>query len=121
MTGWFTVQVEREACLIRLTMGGFFESMTIVKMRSDLIQAISDLPCEANAHVTLCDIREMDIQTQERVGEFTKLVGGDAVRSRRLAFVTAKSLARMQAKRLTSRDGVEFFTDIVAAERWLNG
>jgi hypothetical protein len=119
MQGWFRVEVERDACLIRLTMGGFFDSATIGAMRRELVQAVATLPCGANAHLTLCDIREMDIQSQERVEEFARLVGSDDIRSRRLAFVTAKSLARLQAKRLTTRGGVEFFSDLDAALGWL--
>jgi SpoU rRNA methylase family enzyme len=120
MAGWFRIDVEPSACLVRLTMGGFFDSATIAAMRRDLVVAIAALPCVANAHVTLCDIREMDIQSQERVEEFARLVGSDDIRSRRLAFVTAKSLARLQARRLTSREGVEFFSEIKAALDWLH-
>ncbi|MBP8232266.1 MAG: hypothetical protein KAY22_08185 [Rhizorhabdus sp.] len=119
--GWFAIDVEKDLKLIRLTMGGFFESATIVEMRTRMVEAIATLACAANDHLTLCDICEMDIQSQERVGEFAKLVGSDDVRSRRLAFVTARSLARLQAKRLTSREGVEFFTDPDMALDWLTG
>ncbi|MFZ5705167.1 MAG: hypothetical protein ACOY5R_07860 [Pseudomonadota bacterium] len=119
MQGWFVVDVEKDLKLIRLTMGGFFESATIVEMRAQLIEAIATLACKPNDHLTLCDIRDMDIQSQERVGEFAKLVGSDDVRSRRLAFVTARSLARLQAKRLTSREGVEFFAGTSEAFDWL--
>ncbi|MGC6328922.1 hypothetical protein ACNI3R_05555 [Rhizorhabdus sp. FW153] len=117
--GWFAIEVEKDLKLIRLTMGGFFESATIVEMRARMVEAIATLACAANDHLTLCDICEMDIQSQERVGEFAKLVGSDDVRSRRLAFVTARSLARLQAKRLTSREGVAFFTDKGEAVDWL--
>ena len=84
MQGWFRIERERDACLIRLTMGGFFDSATIIQMRQELVQAISILSFPANTHITLCDIREMDIQSQERVEEFSQLVGSDDVRSRRL-------------------------------------
>lgn len=119
MKGWFHIEGESSDCLIRLTMGGFFDSSTISEMRRDFVRAIVTLPCPANLHVTLCDIRQMEIQSQAIVGEFTQLVGSDDVRSRRLAFVTTKSLARLQARRLTSRDGVEFFTAVDAALEWL--
>jgi hypothetical protein len=117
--GWFAIDAEKDLKLIRLTMGGFFESATVVALRAQLVDAIASLGCAANDHLTLCDIREMDIQSQERVGEFAQLVGSDDVRSRRLAFVTARSLARLQAKRLTSREGVDFFTETDEAVDWL--
>lgn len=119
MQGWFAVAVEKERHLVRLTMGGFFESATILQLRAALVDAIASMACPPNTHVTLCDIRQMDIQSQERVGEFSKLVGSDDIRSRKLAFVVSRSLARLQAKRLTSREGVEFFADPEPALDWL--
>lgn len=119
MQGWFAIAVEKERHLVRLTMGGFFESATILQMRAALVEALGTLSCSPNDHVTLCDIRQMDIQSQERVEEFSRLVGSDDIRSRKLAFVVAKSLARLQAKRLTSREGVEFFADPETALDWL--
>ena len=83
------------------------------------MREILTLPCPNNSHVTLCDIRQMEIRSQAIVGEFTQLVGSDDVRSRRLAFVTTKSLARLQSRRLTSREGVEFFSAVDAALEWL--
>ncbi|VXD00299.1 hypothetical protein [Sphingomonas sp. 8AM] len=119
MQGWFRIEADRRASLIRLTMGGFFDSETVVAMRAQMVTAIDSLTCPPNEHLTLCDMRSMDIQSQERVEEFSRLVGSDDVRSRRLAFVTAKSLARLQAKRLSSRPGLEFFSDPESAHDWL--
>lgn len=84
-----------------------------------MVRAVGRLSCAPNQHITLCDIREMAIQSQDAVIQFQQLVGAAAVRSRKLAFVTARSLARLQARRLTDRPDVEFFEDIEAAERWL--
>ena len=41
------------------------------------------------------------------------------IRSRKLAFVCASNLARLQAQRLTDREEVRFFDDAGAAEAWL--
>ncbi|WP_303546548.1 hypothetical protein [Sphingomonas natans] len=84
-----------------------------------MAEAIAGLGCLPNQHLTICDIRDMAIQSQEAVGHFTRLVGTEEVGSRKLAFVTTKSLARLQARRLTDRPDVEFFETIVAAEKWL--
>ncbi|MBB3175519.1 hypothetical protein FHR90_003375 [Endobacter medicaginis] len=100
-------------------MGGFFDGATIVSMKTERVRVIAALPCPANAHITLCDIRQMKIQSQERVQDFARLVGGDDIRSKRLAFVTGASLARIQAKRLTDRPGVEFFSNPDTALNWL--
>lgn len=119
MQGWFGITVEHDICLVRLTMGGFFDQETIVRMRDELMSVVASLPCPRNEHVTLCDIREMKIQSQERVADFTRLVGSEEIRSRRLAFVTGASLARLQARRLTNREGVSFFSDPSEALMWL--
>lgn len=119
MSGRFEIEAVRDLSLIRIVMGGFFDSATIVRMRTDLGKAIATLSCRANDHITLCDIRAMNIQSQEQVGEFSRLVGSGDIRSRRLAFVTATGLARIQARRLTNREGVEFFSDPDAALTWL--
>ncbi|MDO6414321.1 hypothetical protein Q4F19_07995 [Sphingomonas sp. BIUV-7] len=84
-----------------------------------MAEAVAGLGCLPNQHLTICDIRGMAIQSQEAVGRFSQLVGTEKVRSRKLAFVTTKSLARIQARRLTDRREVEFFDTIVAAEVWL--
>lgn len=119
MHGWFRIETDDEHCLVCLTMGGFFDRDTIVRMRNELATVIGSLPCRPNDHVTLCDIREMSIQSQERVDDFTHLVGQNEIRSRRLAFVTAASLARLQARRLTTRACVGYFSDAQAALQWL--
>lgn len=119
MQGWFRIVADDERCLVRLTMGGFFDRDTIARMSIELASVIGSLPCRPNDHVTLCDIQKMSIQSQERVDDFTRLVGQNEIRSRRLAFVTAASLARLQARRLTTRAGVEYFSDVEAALQWL--
>lgn len=65
MSGWFEIEAERSRGLICIVMGGFFDSDTIARMRIDLVRTIATLSCPANDHVTLCDIRAMNIQSQE--------------------------------------------------------
>lgn len=119
MKASFKVIAEPEKDLIQLTMSGFFTESDIRRMRADLIVALTELHCLPNQHKTLCDIREMKIQSQESVTLFQQLVGSEPVRSRLLAFVTSATLARLQARRLTSREGVQFFSDMQEALKWL--
>jgi hypothetical protein len=107
----------RDALLI--TMSGFFRPSDVEAFTQDLRAARSRLSCLANQHLTLCDVRQMKIQSQEIVAAFAQVVGASGLRSRKLAFVTGSSLARLQAKRLTDREGVRFFSDPNEAEHWL--
>ena len=100
-------------------MSGFFEPDEINRLGEDMAKAIASLRCAPNSHITLVDIRDMAIQSRDAVDDFTKLVGSEAVRSRKLAFVTARSLALHQARRLTDRRDVELFETLEAAEAWL--
>jgi hypothetical protein len=119
MAGHFDITLSPDDCLVRLTMSGFFEPEEIRRLGEEMVAAVARLHCPPNQHLTLCDIREMAIQSQDAVGHFTRLVGAEPIRSRMLAFVTAKSLARLQARRLTDRADVEFFDTVAAAEAWL--
>lgn len=119
MDASFDIVADPARDLIRLTMRGFFAEPDIVRMRASLLHALTELHCAPNQHKTLCDIREMKIQSQESVTLFQQLVGSETVRSRFLAFVTSATLARLQARRLTSREGVQFFSNLEEASDWL--
>lgn len=121
MTGWYDIALEPRERLLRLTMGGFFEPARVADMREALIVALRELNCPPGEHLTLCDVTAMNIQSQELVQHFAALVGSPEVVSRRLAFVTGATLARLQARRLTSREGVAFFADVPSAMAWLIG
>ncbi len=119
MDAEFSIAVDPTRDLLRITMGGFFSEADIGAFRFALETKMEALTCDANDHLTLCDVSAMSIQAQEIVAAFSKVVGHPTFRSKRLAFVTGSSLARMQTRRLTSRAGVEFFNDRSAAEAWL--
>jgi hypothetical protein len=119
MAGQFDISIFPADDLVRLTMSGFFEPPEIQRLAGGMVEAVARLGCAPHQHVTLCDIRAMAIQSQDAVGHFSRLVGAEPIRSRKLAFVTAKSLSRLQARRLTDRPDVEFFETIEAAEAWL--
>lgn len=119
MDAHFTITVDAPQDMVRIAMGGFFSDADIGAFRFALEAKMAALHCGPNQHLTLVDVRDMKIQTQEIVSAFSKVVGHPKFHSRRLAFVTVSSLARLQTRRLTDRAGVEFFTDIPVAEAWL--
>lgn len=119
MDAVYQITADRFRGTMRVTMGGFFSKPDVEAFVRELRMKLALLGTEPNAHMMLCDVRRMKIQTQEIVAAFTGVVGHPSLRSRRLAFVTGSSLARLQTRRLTDRPGVAFFDTIEAAEAWL--
>jgi len=119
MDAHFSIEIEPERCLLHIIMGGFFGNEDVSEFRNDLTESLYRLGCSLNDHLTLCDVSAMKMQTQDMVGVFSNVVGDPVFRSRKLAFVTGSTLARMQTRRLTNREGVAYFTDADEAKTWL--
>jgi len=104
---------------MRVKMAGFFSDEDVKRFASDYRSQLAQF--SAPGHSTLVNIKQMKIQPQSVVGDFSSFLALPNVRSRRLAFVCSSTLARLQAQRLTDREGVRFFEDDAEAERWLVG
>lgn len=100
-------------------MSGLFREGDMTDFLEARRQAHAQLCCGPNQHVTLNDVRELKIQPQETVLAFQQMLADPEYRSRRLAFVTASTLATGQLMRaLDGRPGRRF-DDPQAAEAWL--
>jgi hypothetical protein len=119
MDAEFAIVADRSLGTLRVTMSGFFDHGSVEAFVRDVHLKLDQLGARPNEHLMLCDVRRMKIQTQDVVRLFSAIVGSPRLRSKRLAFVTGSSLSRLQAKRLTDRAGVLFFSDVAAAEEWL--
>lgn len=119
MDAHFSIVIEPERCLLHIIMGGFFSNEDVSDFREELTEHLYRLGCSPNDHVTLCDVSAMKIQTQDMVVVFSNVVGDPVFRSRKLAFVTGSTLARMQTRRLSNREGIAYFTDVDEARTWL--
>ncbi|MBQ1498150.1 MAG: hypothetical protein IIZ38_07540 [Sphingomonas sp.] len=119
MSADFTIDVEPDRDLVRIRMGGFFTSGDIDAFLAARAQAHATLSCGPNRHLTLNDLREMKIQAQESVEMFRAMLADPAYRSRRLAFVIGRTLARTQLQRALDRRTARCFDDPWAAEAWL--
>ena len=115
----YSFAIDRRHGLVRITMSGLFGLADVAGFVEERRKAHAALGCAPNAHLTLNDVRGMKIQQQEIVGAFQELLADPAYRSRRLAFVAARTLARSQLMRaLASRDA-RCFEDPAEAEAWL--
>ena len=120
MTAAFSFDVDPTRDLVRISMAGFFQREDIVALAAARDKAQEELSCPANSHVTLIDVRQLKIQSQETMDAFGALLAARDYRSRRLALVVAQTLARTQVERvLASRPGVACFSDQFAAQAWL--
>lgn len=119
MSADFTIDVEPERDLVRIRMSGFFTPEDIDAFLAARATAHGRLTCAPNQHLTLNDLREMKIQAQESVEMFRTMLADPAYRSRRLAFVMGRTLARTQLNRALDQRYARCFEDVPTAEAWL--
>lgn len=119
MPAEFTIDVEPARDLVRIRMGGFFTAEDIDTFLVARAEAHRRLVCAPNQHLTLNDLREMKIQSQDSVEAFRAMLADPAYRSRRLAFVIGATLARTQLERALDRRVARCFDDPWPAEAWL--
>jgi hypothetical protein len=119
MSAEFSIDVDTDRNLVRIVMAGFFDAAGIARFDAARHEAYRRLTCGPNAHDTLVDIREMQIQSQESIADFQRLLSGSALRGRRIAFVVSKALARLQVQRTAQGRLVDYFGTVETAEGWL--
>jgi hypothetical protein len=119
MSADFTIDVEPERNLVRIRMAGFFTPEDIETFLAERAKAHARLTCAPNQHLTLNDLRGMKIQAQESVEMFRTMLADPAYRSRRLAFVMGRTLARTQLNRALDQRYARCFEDTATAEAWL--
>ena len=119
MSAEFSIDADSSNDLIRIRMAGFFTEADILAFLAARREAHAKLRCGMNQHVTLNDLRDMKIQSQEMVDAFRAVLADPLYRSRRLAFVVGPTLARTQLMRAVAGRNVRCFDDIWTAEAWL--
>ncbi len=119
MQPFFSVAVDVPRDLVHVTLAGLFTPADVDRVHQARDRAHSLLTCPANQHVTLIDIRDVNIQPQQSVDAFLVLLSDTQYHGRRIAFVTAASLARTQAKRAAAKRGAGYFETVDQAEEWL--
>lgn len=121
MSAEYSIEVEPQRDLVRIRMGGFFEFEDIEGFLEARRVAHRALTCGRNQHLTINDIRDMKIQSQEIVDAFREMLADPLYRSRRLAFVVSATLARTQVGRALANRQARIFEDFWSAESWLFG
>ena len=121
MSATYSIHVEPERDLVRIAMAGLFTPEDIQGFHAAREIAHAKLTCGRNAHLTINDLRGMKIQPQESVAAFQQMLGAPEYRSRRLAFVIGRTLARSQLQRALAGRGPDTrcFDTVAEAEAWL--
>ncbi|MBB4100944.1 hypothetical protein [Sphingomonas kyeonggiensis] len=119
MSADFAIDVDPARDLVRIRMSGFFTPEDIDAFLAARAVAHTQLRCGPNQHLTLNDLSDMKIQSQDSVEMFRAMLADPIYRSRRLAFVIGRTLARTQLQRALDRRTARCFDDSWAAEAWL--
>ena len=119
MNASFSFEVDRPRDLVRIRMAGMFTQDDVAAFVEARRQAHAQLTCGPNQHLTLNDVRQMKIQPQDIVAAFRYMLSEPALRSRRLAFVAAPTLARGQLLRALQDRDARCFETVEEAEAWL--
>ncbi len=119
MSASYSIDADPARNLIRIRMSGFFTLEDIDGFLEARRAAHAQLTCPRNAHVTINDIRDMKIQSQDIVDAFREVLAAPDYRSRRLAFIVSPTLARTQLMRAIAGRNARCFEDGWKAEAWL--
>lgn len=120
MSSSFDIQVEPGCDLVTICLSGFFKPDDVTRFAQARDRAHLRLTCGPNQHLTLVDMRGMQIQSQDSVAAFGQVLRNPATASKRIAIVVTQSLARMQVQRAAEHRDIQYFADDVAAARaWL--
>ena len=119
MRAEITIDIDVVRSLVRTRLAGFFDDAAIADFLAQRRQAFQRLRCAPNQHLSLTDVRDMAIQTQSVVSRWHQVLADPGYRSRKLAFVVASTLARMQLQRAIGSRDAQVFTDPGEAERWV--
>ncbi len=116
----YSIDLEPARDLVRVRMAGFFGVADIDRFQAELVGAHRRLGLgRKGGPLTINDVRAMAIQSQDVVARWGAFLSDPSHRSRRLAFVVASALARMQLQRAIGGRDARVFTDEAEAERWL--
>lgn len=120
MSDKFTIVADRAHGLIRIVMTGLFTLDDVREFCEARKQAHEELGLPKNAHLTLNDVRNLNIIPQDTLRAFGEMLADADYHSRRLAFVVAPTLVRGQvARALDGRKDARWFEDPAQAEAWL--
>lgn len=116
----YSIEFDNARGLLRIAMSGFFMEEDVRRFATDKDSAINEMGGLSCHQFTLVDIREMQIQSQEIVMAFRRVLSNQTAIAKPIAFLVSPSLARFQIRRAAGDRKAGYFTSIEAAEAWLS-
>lgn len=120
MAGHFTIEIDSPRKLLRVCLSGFYSVEDVERYHAAVDEASIALGGPPSRQRMICDVTEMRIQAQDVVAAFQKVMGDPKYRARRVAFVVASSLARMQVQRVAGNRDTQLFDNAGEALEWLD-
>lgn len=120
MSGYFSIQIDSQHRLLRVCMSGFYAIEDVERYHAAVDEASIALGGPPSRQRMICDVTEMRIQAQEVVAAFQQVMGDPKYRARKVAFVVATSLARMQVQRVAGGRETKQFDNAEDALTWLD-
>lgn len=105
--------------MLHAHMSGFFTLAAVTDYVEQRQAAFQRLGCGPGEHVTLCDVRDCQVSTQEVLSAFSKALSDPGSRARRIAFVTGSGLLRQQLRRMVPPETACCFDTERDAMIWL--
>lgn len=106
--------------MFRIRLFGFLDGDAVRRLHAERRVAIARLGLPPHGHVSLCDLTDCPIQSQETATVFREIMADPSLVSRRLAFVIGRALSAIQMRRImTGRPDVACFDTVAEAETWL--
>lgn len=119
MNDKFNFSLDRARGLVRIRMHGFYGIEDVEAFFAARRRAHAELGLPPNRHLTLNDLRGMNIQSQDVIQAFQKGLAVPEEKARKLAIVVDAAMARGQANRAINAPDTRYFTDVESAEAWL--
>lgn len=119
MSGDFSIETYPDRGLMKVRMWGFFSIDDVARYRDAIGRAGAVLGGSPADHLMVNDISDMNIQSQDVVAAFRGIVADPKYARRKVGFVAASTLARMQLSRIIGSRTARIFLCPVEAEAWL--
>lgn len=119
MSAKFTFEVDPAHDLVRIVMRGLFMPVHVSDFFEARKIAHRRLRCAPGTHVTLTDLRGLEMVPHDTADAFAALLTDPLSRARRLAFLVTPTLVRSQLIRVLAGRTGRLFTDAAEAEAWL--
>lgn len=121
MGGDFSIEIDKPRNLLCVRMSGFYSVEDVARYHAAIDAATEELGGAPSRQHMLNDISEMRIQSQEVVAAFRSVMSDPRYRARRVAFVVASTLARLQLQRVIGSRRARMFESEAEALAWLLG